>query len=124
MSPQGPTGWSARRSCVPVSGLASICCVRPPWRSPGRLHPRGIRAGRCSDGVEMHREPLVAVADQGAHGPKFTGRLGEADVGEAVEEALEHEGDLEAGEGCAEAEVDAVAEGEVVLDRAGRVERV
>src|SRR5690606_32860307 len=51
-------------------------------------------------------------------------RFRQADLREAVEEALQREGDLHAGEGGTEAEVHPVAEGHVVLDRAGRVEGV
>src|SRR5690606_37008914 len=85
--------------------------------------PAAGRAGGSAR-VQTHRQALVSVADQGRDGGQVGRRFRQADLREAVEEALQREGDLHAGEGGTEAEVHPVAEGHVVLDRAGRVEGV
>ncbi|GDY70116.1 hypothetical protein SAV14893_095090 [Streptomyces avermitilis] len=72
----------------------------------------------------MHGDGGVSVADQARQCLQRGPLRGESGVGETLEEQAQRGGDFETGQRGAEAEVDAVSEGEVFLAGAGGVEAV
>src|SRR4051812_35478221 len=85
-----------------------MCSWSPVWRDGrprGRDSPRGLR--------HEERREVLDGEDQRVGAPVRTGGGGDRDVGEALEQLLEHDLDLEAGQVGAEAEVRTDAEAEV-----------
>ena len=99
-----------------------------PATRPGKLYTRLLRA-KYWEGRDVDRAVVKVTGRDSRPLTKLAGRSSSsasgsamAQVGEAIEELVEHHGDLEAGQAGAEAEVRAEAERHVLVGRALHVE--
>src|ERR1019366_5278048 len=108
-------------SCAPVRGAVDrpAALTRPTYRPLGGARAAARRSG--ASGAEMHRKGLQLV-DEGRF--DVDGAARDVDVGVAFEGLFEHDLQLEAGEGGAEAEVASAGAEGLVLFGARQIEAV
>src|SRR3546814_6334336 len=117
-----PLSASSSRAAFSIASTVVIRDVRPTAASSDDMGPfippRLDAPGRGVAPLEQDRKRLPAPD----HRHRGHARAGQVDLplGEALQDLLDHDPSLEPGEGGAQAEVDAVTEGEVLTGLADR----